>query len=207
MSNVYEVVPLSELLDNYDEANITKVLDNFKTVDVDKDVEDFLRHKAISFQKADASRTYLVFLKINRKTELVGYFSIISKPLVISGPKWNKLSGTTRKSLVGRYNYKKINENDHRDITGILLGQLGKDVRFKNDVKGADLLALAEQTAKNAWRAVGGRLLWLEADNNEKLTQFYESNEYTRVVNNESEVLLNQNGQNFFIKLLSNLEI
>lgn len=206
--NKYEVLALSELLEEFERKNIEEVLNDFTTIDVDKDVEDFLRHKAIDFQIQDFSRTYLVFLKIEHVKNLVGYFSIINKPLNISAVNWNALSGKTRSRLVGKLGNAKIDGASQKSIPGILLGQLGKDNKYSEFVPGSDILKLAEIKVKDAWRSTGGRLLWLEANysSDSKLMKFYETNKYIKISDNKGEPLLNQNGQVFFIKVLSKIE-
>lgn len=203
--NEFDVVPLREALEKFDQENVRKVLNGFVTNSDDKDVEDFLKHKAISFENSGDARTSLVFKKINHQQELVGYFSLVTKPLSLSAKHWNKLTEKTRKKLAGR-SKNKIAASSSKEVRGVLLGQLGKNCKFQTDVTGSKLLELAEKVALDIWNIGGGKLLWLEANDNDKLTEFYEKNEYTRVVDNKGATLKNQNEQNFFIKLFDEID-
>lgn len=197
--NNYDVVMLGTLLKQYDQDNVSQVLHGFTTGTHGKDVEDFLHDKAIEFEKLSIARTYLVF----RSNDLVGYFSISSKSLDIPATQWNGLSNKTRRNLAGKLSQQKISADATKSITGALLGQLGRDVKYKHDVKGADILSLAELAIKDVWQAVGGRFIWLEADQEETLTGFYERDGYVRISGADGKTILNQRQQNFFIKMFN----
>jgi hypothetical protein len=197
--NNYDVVMLGTLLDQYDQDKVSEVLHEFTTGTHGKDVEDFLHDKAIEFEKLSIARTYLIFLS----NDLVGYFSISSKSLDIPATQWNELGNKTRRNLAGKLSQQKISADATKSITGVLLGQLGRDAKYKHDVEGADILSLAELAIKDVWRAVGGRFIWLEADQEETLTGFYERGGYIRITGADGKTLLNQRQQNFFIKMFN----
>lgn len=195
---------MAEALDEFDDSMVKGVLDSFSTNSADKDVEDFLRHKAINFQKQDISRTYLVFGKHEHQRVLVGYFAIINKPLAIDYSVWNKLSNRTRNRIAGGNGQDTtIKSGQQKIISGILLGQLGKNDLFKT-ITGSILLQLAENQIQDIWKAAGGRLLWLEANNDQHLIDFYQKNDYVMIASAD-EVIINDNGQVFFIKSLKKL--
>lgn len=194
--NNYDVVMLGLLLKQYNQDNVAKVLKRFKTGTHGKDVEDFLHNKAIEFEKLSIARTYLVFCGNN----LVGYFSISSKSLDIPAMQWNELNNRTRRNLAGSLNQRKISADATKSLTGILLGQLGRDVNFSHVVPGKDILNLAELVIDDVWHAIGGRFIWLEADQEEMLTAFYERNGYIRIAGKDGQTMLNQRQQHFFIK-------
>lgn len=153
--NNYDVVMLGLLLKQYNQDNVAKVLKRFKTGTHGKDVEDFLHNKAIEFEKLSIARTYLVFYGNN----LVGYFSISSKSLDIPAMQWNELNNRTRRNLAGSLNQRKISADATKSLTGILLGQLGRDVNFSHVVPGKDILNLAELVIDDVWHAIGGRFI------------------------------------------------
>ena len=113
------------------------------------------------------------------------------------------MSNKTRRNLAGKLSQQKISADATKSITGVLLGQLGRDVKYKHDVKGADILSLAELAIKDVWQAVGGRFIWLAADQEETLTGFYERDGYVRISGSDGKTILNQRQQNFFIKMFN----
>lgn len=97
-----QIVPLLNLIkSDSTEEEINILLFSFECKSVlsgASDVEDFLRTKAIQFEKMDLSRTYLVFSKYKGKSFIVGYFSISNKPLVIPKRQFKTFSGTLKKA-------------------------------------------------------------------------------------------------------------
>ncbi|WP_146553513.1 GNAT family acetyltransferase [Rummeliibacillus sp. SL167] len=138
------------------------------------DVENFLHHKAIEFEKMDIARTYLVFSTYKSIPVLVGYYSLSNKPLVISKRNFAKFSSSLKRKLMG-FGHKTDSEN--YEIKGYLLGQLGKNFSENalatSSVCGADLLKMATDSMMNAYRATGGRIFYLECEDEPKLKTFY----------------------------------
>lgn len=175
------VIQLQDLLksENASEEEIKKILLTFVSVRFNNsnephDVETFLHCKAISFENMDLARTYLVFSEYQQKNILVGYFSISNKPLVIAKRNFQKLPNSLKKKLMG-IGHK--TEMDNYEIKGYLLGQLGKNYSEEalktKALDGNDLLQLATDAMHVAYKASGGRIFYLECDDDEKLKRFY----------------------------------
>jgi len=57
-----------------------------------------------------------------------------------------------------------------------LIGQLGKNDRFWNNITGSEILQMAIDIICYANELVGGRIILIEAMDNEKLINFYKKN-------------------------------
>lgn len=177
------IIALTDLLKSGEtEENIKKLLFSFSTIQIQDnpgadDVECFLHNKAISFDKMDLSRTYLVMSSYKTKPYLAGFFSLSNRPLVIPKRNFQKIPHTLQRKLMGvghktqQFSY---------EIKGFLLGQLGKNYseianKAKN-LNGDVLLQLAYQKVLEAYRLVGGRILYLECEDHLKIKDFYMRN-------------------------------
>lgn len=188
------------------EEDIQKLLFSFKTLDSQdsagaEDVEFFLHNKAIQFEKMDLARTYLVMSTYKGRQVLVGYFSISNKPLTVPNKQFRKLSNSLQRRLMGMGTKA---EQSSYVIKGYLLGQLGKNFseesRLANCCNGNDLLQLAYKKVAEAHRIVGGRILYLECENVEKIITFYKSNGF-----NQIEAFESDNGYCMMVKQLKDI--
>ncbi|WP_322923772.1 GNAT family acetyltransferase [Paenibacillus campi] len=201
------VISLYDLLKSIPtEEHIQTLLYSFKTLHSQDsagadDVEYFLHNKSIQFEKMDLARTYLVMSTYQSKPILVGYFSISNKPLTIPNRQFSKLSNSLKKKLLG-IGFK--TEQSSYIVKGYLLGQLGKNFSEEaiaaNCCTGNDLLQIAYKKIAEAHRIVGGRILYLECENVEKILNFYKSNGFNQIENYESE-----NGYCMMIKQLKDI--
>lgn len=132
----------------------------------------------------DLARTYLVMSNYKSVPYLAGYFSISNKSLVIPKRQYSTFSASLKKKLMGLGH--KTEQNNY-DIKGYLLGQLGKnysdEARKANNISGNDLLSLAYEKIKEAYIITGGRILFLECEDTEKLKKFYHSNGFVELEN------------------------
>lgn len=156
------------------ESRLLQVLSGF-SCPKNPDVERFLKNSAIEFTKKNQSVTYLVF-DID-SMELVGYFTIALKPLTVRG---ETVSNTMKKKLM------RVSEMDEQSQTytmsAYLIAQLGKN--FSN---GADKRITGEELLEAAWNKIeeiqyraGGVVTFLEANNEEKLLDFYKENRFQK---------------------------
>jgi hypothetical protein len=84
---------LREKLKN-DEFIKEKILKSFKSIGKNS-IEDFLYNKAIDFEKSSISATHIIF---NEKgSEVLGYFTLANKSLIIKKEKFEKFSKTQQK--------------------------------------------------------------------------------------------------------------
>ena len=140
------------------------------------DVERFLKEQSIEFTKKNQSVTYLVFT--NQDAELVGYFTITIKPISVNADSFSN----TMKRKIARVS-ELDEENGTYTLSAYLIAQLGKN--FTNganaSITGEQLLQAAVDTIKELQYMAGGMVIFLEAENEEKLMRFYEDkNEFKR---------------------------
>ena len=137
------------------------------------DVENFLRNKSIEFAKQKISQTHLVFASYQEKPVLVGYFTLA-----------NKIINTTKKSL-SKTLRKRINKfSQYNDIYGgyaipiPLIAQLGKNYTngYNEQITGDELLKMACDTVQQAQLLIGGKFVYLECEDKERLVSFYSDN-------------------------------
>lgn len=168
----YQIINLKDIYNELGE-NVTKeLLKNF-ICPLNKDVEDFFKNKAIEFSKRDYSRTYIVVSSYKQENVIVGYFAIANKSTVI---KKSILSKTKRKRFLSFANYD--NDISSYHIALPLIGQIGKNYYngYNKIITGDILLKLACNKIKEIQNAIGGRYVFLECEDNEKLVKFYEDN-------------------------------
>lgn len=201
------VISLTDMIRSIpNEEDINKLLFSFVTIKKQDscgadDVEHFLHSKALQFEKMDLARTYLVLSTYKGKQILVGYFSISNKPLTISKKQFCKLSVSLQKKLMGFGNK---TEQSAYVVKSYLLGQLGKNFseesRKANCCSGSDLLYIAYKKIRDAYKILGGRILYLECENNDKVIRFYQSHGFSLI-----EGFVTENGYCMMLKQLKDI--
>lgn len=172
----FQTYSLNQLLDVFGEQKISLLLSHFKSKN--SDVENYIKNQAIQFENAGLSRTKLIFKEYKKQKVVVGFFSLSCKSLILSQKNWEKLSsGTRRKLMPMKYNEK----HDYYTICSILLGQLSKNFLYAdgNLIKGKELLESVYKTIRKISNLVGGQILYLEAEDNEKINEFYTNNGFS----------------------------
>jgi hypothetical protein len=150
------------------EEELQQLLSEF-SCEKNPDVERFLKQQSIEFTKKHQSVTYLVFS--NEDASLVGYFTLAIKPISIDA---SGFSNTIKRKIA------RVSELDETNgtytLSAYLVAQLGKNFTDKaNDkVTGEQLLQAAVDTIKELQYMAGGMVIFLEAENEEKLMEFYE---------------------------------
>ncbi|MGM0169664.1 hypothetical protein IGI39_003980 [Enterococcus sp. AZ135] len=193
-------VSLCELIESTSKEDAKKLLLTFSSKS--KDVESFLHSKAIQFEDAGISRTYLVFYTQDDSETVpffAGYFSIANKSLNVTKKNFEKLSNSQKRTLLGSGH--RTNKNNY-SASSMLLGQLGKNYTNHEDLKitGRDILAIAYGTIKQVYRMLGGKILWLECEDIPKVRKFYEKNGFSLLNGFQSEA-----GLLVYIKKLSQI--
>ncbi len=139
------------------------------------DVELFLKKSAIEFTKKSQSVTYLVFSVENK--ELLGYFTLALKPLTVRG---ETVSNTTKRKLL---RISELDESsDTYNMSAYLIAQLGKNYTDGANMRitGKELVELAWTVVEDAQYMLGGMVVFLEAENEEKLLAFYKANRFSQ---------------------------
>ena len=128
-----------------------------------------MREQSIEFTKKNQSVTYLVFS--NDDASLVGYFTLTVKPITVNAENF---SNTMKRKLA------RVSELDEEDgtytLSAYLIAQLGKNYKdgLNEKIAGEQLLQAAIETIKELQYMVGGMVIFLEAEDKEKLMRFYE---------------------------------
>ena len=150
------------------EEELRKLLSEF-SCGINPDVERFLKEQSIEFTKKNQSVTYLVFS--NDDATLVGYFTITIKPISVNAEKFSN----TLKRKIARVS-ELDEENNTYTLSAYLIAQLGKNYHddASKKITGEQLLQAAIDTIKEIQYMAGVMVVFLEAENEEKLIQFYE---------------------------------
>ena len=106
----------------------------------------------------------------NDDASLVGYFTITIKPITVNAEKFSN----TMKCKIARVS-ELDEENGTYTLSAYLIAQLGKNYKdgINEKVTGEQLLQAAVDTIKELQYMAGGMVIFLEAENNEKLLNFY----------------------------------
>ena len=156
------------------EKDLVQILSEF-SCEKNPDVERFLKQSSIEFAKKNQSVTYIV-LSVE-DGELLGYFTIALKPLVVRG---ETVSNTVKKKLLRISELNK--ETQTYTMSAYLIAQLGKN--FSNGanerITGAELLEAAWKKIEEIQYQAGGVVAFLETSNNAKLLSFYNDNRFTQ---------------------------
>ena len=177
-TNNFTVLNIREYLVNENsklgEEKLRQLLSEF-SCPLNVDVQHFLRQQAIEFSKKHQAVTYLV-LSVE-DAELLGYFSITIKPLVVRAEPF---SNTVRRKLA-RFSEMDRSEQTY-NIAAYLIAQLGKNYgdRAKGRLTGQELLEAAIRQLQILQSLASGMVAFVEADNNEKLLSFYENYGFKR---------------------------
>ena len=137
------------------------------------DVERFLKKSSVDFTRKNQSVTYLVLDM--EDGALVGYFTIALKPLTVRD---ETVSNTAKRKI------KRISEFDEQTssytMSAFLIAQLGKNYtnNFCKRITGAELLELAWSVIEDMQYMGGGMVVFLEANNEERLLSFYQDNKF-----------------------------
>lgn len=150
------------------EDELRQILSEF-FCDKNPDVERFLREQSIEFTKKNQSVTYLVFS--NDDASLVGYFTLTVKPITVNAENFSN----TMKRKIARVS-ELDEENGTYTLSAYLIAQLGKNYKdgLNEKITGEQLLQAAIETIKELQYMVGGMVIFLEAEDKEKLMRFYE---------------------------------
>ncbi|MCM1044024.1 MAG: GNAT family N-acetyltransferase [Candidatus Gastranaerophilales bacterium] len=175
-TNNFIVLNIREYLEDkkLGEDKLVKLLSEF-SCPLNSDVERFLKQQSVAFAKKHQAVTYLVLSPEN--AELLGYFSITIKPLVI---KAEPFSNTVKRKLA---RFSEIDQNEQTyNIAAYLIAQLGKNFneRVMGRITGRQLLEAAIRQTRVLQYQAGGMVTFVETDNKEKLLSFYESYGFKR---------------------------
>ena len=94
-------------------------------------------------------------------------------------------------------------------IPAILIGQIGKN--FYKDynllITGEDIFDLALHQVIEVNRVIGGRIVYLECENNDKLKSFYTERGFDLYTDDDNNPIFTNTGLIIFMKAMKNLKI
>ncbi len=174
MSNKeFATVNISDCLDHriegFGEADLKRAVSAFSSID--SHVETFLKRSAEDFARQHKSVSYLVFSSDMAK--LLGYFTLAIKPITVRAEMMSKTMERAFKKM-GKFD----KEMNTYTASAYLIAQLSRNFlpSLKNSITGDLLLDGALYILKGIQRNIGGSIVFLEAQDNEKLLSFYQSN-------------------------------
>lgn len=164
------LVSLRNLMNNLSKEKLDQILGEFKSIK-ENDIENFLHNKSSRFEKSTISSTYLIF---SENKEILGYFTIANRSLVIPKENFEVLSKTQQKKLG---NSAAILRNGDLMTSSFLLGQLGKNYSdgVKNLISGRELLTFAYNLFLKIKELINVKYIWLECQNEVKIISFYQN--------------------------------
>lgn len=169
----YNLSSLSELLESVGEERVQSILAEY-SCPLNHDVEDFLRQKALVFDRQGLSKTFLVHASYQGSLVLVGYFAVANKILFIRSS--SSLSSTLRRRI-NKFAARLDGVRGY-EICAPLIAQLGKNFSCGYDklITGDELLSLACDHVRRVQSLVGGKVAYLECEDTPRLLEFYERN-------------------------------
>ncbi len=172
----YTQINIKNMLTELGEDRVKSVLSEFYCP-MNKDVEDFLKNKAIEFSKQDITRTYIIMASYKDKPVLVGYYAICNKYFFVDN---KALSSNLKKRIKKFANY--IKELNRYQIVAPLIAQLGKNYAngYNKLITGDELLKMACDKIQDVQYSIGGKVAYLECEDNLKLIDFYKDNGFVQ---------------------------
>lgn len=166
---------MGEILDKgYDNEKIENAFKKF-SCQREEDLENFLVHKAITYQKAEYGKTYLCIDEeklLNGEFAVMAYFTIAQRAVDIS-----EMSAAKRKKVLGAH----PGRDSIKHVSAFLIGQLGRSDDYTNDdLSGEQILNECYHAISMAAKIVGGKLLILECREH-MFSKFYEKQGFKKL--------------------------
>ena len=168
----YKIVNLKMMLNSLGEERTKELLSSF-SCPLNADVETFFRRKSIDFSKQGFSQTHIVYASYKDKPEIVGYFTLANKYITVSS---EKISNTLRRRI---NKFATFDRNIKAySLSAPLIAQLGKNYTngLNQLITGDELLKLACDKVSHIQFDLGGKFVYLECEDKQKLLEFYSSN-------------------------------
>ncbi|MCD8022637.1 MAG: N-acetyltransferase [Lachnospiraceae bacterium] len=139
-------------------------------------IEQFLHINSIEFAKRGISVTYIVTTIQNDNLKILGFFTLANKIIELNR---GQISRRTER-LVQRFGELNTTTNTY-SISAPLIAQFGKNFSNGLDllISGKELMSLALEQVQAVQKLIGGRAVYLECEDNEKLFSFYTDLGYT----------------------------
>jgi hypothetical protein len=162
----------------------------------DADIENFLKNRAIHFDKIGKSRTFIIFDEDADDFSILAYFTIalqiLKVPESLSNRKIKDFDGFSAK----------INGEKITEFPVMLIGQIGKNDLHKDKITGYKVMEYCMSTLLDGQMRLGGRIIMLECKDIPYLLEFYEQFGFMKLDRDYEEGELIQ-----FIKILQEDEL
>lgn len=155
----YKIINLDVLLEQLSEEKVKEIINSFECP-LNIDVENFLKYKAVQFSKTSISKTHLVFASYEDRPVLVAYFALSGSKSFVVKAKSKAISKTLKKRLSKFATYN--SELKQFYVPAPLIGQIGKNYKYRNLITGSELLEMACKKIKAIQSEVGGKFVYLE---------------------------------------------
>jgi len=179
-------ISLKRLVELASEEVVSGVISTFECKQ-DSDIESFLKEKAILFDKKGKCKTHLLLDEnelMRGNIVIAAYFSVAIQSLKI--PESTSISQIRK--LDGLYS--KRGGEPISEVPSYLIGQLAKNDKYKFDLNGSLILEHAIAVIINAEYLVGGRVIYIECRDIQKLITFYENNGFKLLRRDPDDALL-----------------
>ena len=175
----YKEINLSTLIEEIGEERTKEIFADY-SCPRNADIEMFLHEKAILFSKQGIARTHLVFASYKDEPVLIGFYALAYKTVQI---KATKLNSSWRHRLRTFATYNDYSKSYYVSLP--LIGQIGKNYSHGHDqlISGDELLKMACNRIEQLQFEVGGKMAYLECEDNPSLIRFYEENGFYRFAN------------------------
>lgn len=166
-------INLKDIISEIGEEDAKKLLSDF-SCPLNADVEHFLKHTAIEFSKQSIASTYLIMASYQNRYVLVGYFTLANKIFCIDK---DGLPNRRWKSRISKFSQYDTSIKRYT-LSAPLIGQLGKNYNhdYNKLISGDELLYIALEKVREMQYIVGGKIVYLECEDKEKLIDFYSQN-------------------------------
>lgn len=161
-----KAVHILDMINLIGEQNVKDEIASF-SCPLNAEIEEFLHERAVDFAKRKISMTHLVF---DQQANLAGYFTIANRPLKV---KPDVFSNTDLRKLRTHGSFDEAAGT--YSVSAFLIAQIGKNYECGSpgSISGNTLIDMAVNTISQARRLIGGGVIFLEAEDNIKLLQFY----------------------------------
>ncbi|MBP3200071.1 MAG: GNAT family acetyltransferase [Lachnospiraceae bacterium] len=168
----FSVINILDLIDNTSENEVDDFVSKFKC-EKNNEIEEFIHKDAIDFAKRKISVTHLV---LDNEANMLGYFTLTHKPIRVPA---DLLTNTTKKKIE---RFTKLDEATNTyDVSAFLIAQFGKNTSLPQAITGNEMMNMALSVLSKVQREIGGGIVFLECEDNDKLLEFYE-NENNRFI-------------------------
>lgn len=164
----YQVINILDMIESVGEDEVKSILSDF-SCKRNPEIENFVRKNAVDFAKKKMSVTYLV---VDDTESISAIFTLTHKAIEITN---KNLSNTMRKRI---QRHSRLDEStDSFNVSAFLIAQFGKsDTKtLEENISGNALMDFTFEVLTAVQHDIGGGLVYLECEDNEKLINFYSS--------------------------------